>query len=584
MHVAARMAGCLPKKVYKPKAYWCPELSQLRDRKRFWWAIWVANGRPRHGVVFECYKGVKKLFRKTSRKKIQNVIENRFEAINHCFSSRNINSFWNKIKAHQTRKISSSLNAQIIADFYRDVMCNDSTPFDECQQMVHITVKTTCREWSAKPEHIAFTDRQIERAIIALRKNVSPGIDGITDEHFIFGNCESLRTHLKYLYNGMFQEILVPSFLKTGIIIPILKKSTLDPNVPNNYRPITLSSTHGKLIEFLILPQDTAHSNQFGYREGRGTSMACTFINDLLQYCSVKGSNVFICSLDAEKCFDSIWHEGLFYKLLDILPKSHWLFLYRWYQSMKCVVRWDGTHSQCFRVLRGTKQGSILSPTIFDIFINDLLVELSASGVGIRIEDELFNSFAYADDINLMCLKTNDLQILINLCYQYSRKWRFSFGINKTHCMISNKNPFIKYPSWNLGGYKIKNAETLEILGTMFTSNISCDAHIDKRVNASRRTMYALATVGCSYPGLATEVKVHLWKTIGLPSLLYNLEIFKLKPGQQKFIESVQSSIIKRIVGFPKRSHHTALLQAVNIDDVMSSVTHNTLSLWWRLF
>ena len=92
----------------------------------------------------------------------------------------------------------------------------------------------------------------------------------------------------------------------------------------------------------------------------------------------------------------------------------------------------------------------------------------------------------------------------------------------------------------------------METLGTMFTSNISCDAHIDERVNASRRTMYALASVGCSYPGLSTEVKVHLWKTIGLSSLLHNLEIFKLKPWQQKFIESVQSSIIKRIVGVSK--------------------------------
>ena len=53
-------------------------------------------------------------------------------------------------------------------------------PFDEFQQMVHNTILTTFREWSVKPEHIAFTDRQIERAIIALRKNVSPGIDGIT--------------------------------------------------------------------------------------------------------------------------------------------------------------------------------------------------------------------------------------------------------------------------------------------------------------------------------------------------------------------------------------------------------------------
>ena len=107
---------------------------------------------------------------------------------------------------------------------------------------------------------------------------------------------------------------------------------------------------------------------------------------------------------------------------------------------------------------------------------------------------------------------------------------------------------------------------------------------IHRRPLKSRCAMYALASVGCSYPGLATEIKVHLWKTIGLPSLLYHLKIFKLKPGQQKFIESVQSSILKRIVGFPKRSHHTALLQAVKIDDVMSSVTRNTLSLWWRLF
>ena len=135
----------------------------------------------------------------------------------------------------------------------------------------------------------------------------------------------------------------------------------------------------------------------------------------------------------------------------------------------------------------------------------------------------------------------------------------FNFGINITNYMTSNKIPFIRYPSWNLGWHKIKNTDTLKILGTMFTSNISCDARIDKRVNASRRAMYALALVGCSSPGLATEVKVHFWKTIGF-------------------------SMIKRIVGFPKRSHHTGLLRAVKNDDVMPSVTYNILSLWWRLF
>ena len=51
---------------------------------------------------------------------MQNCIDNGFEAINHCFKTRKINSFWNKIKARQKRKVYSSLNAQTIADFYED--------------------------------------------------------------------------------------------------------------------------------------------------------------------------------------------------------------------------------------------------------------------------------------------------------------------------------------------------------------------------------------------------------------------------------------------------------------------------------
>ena len=119
------------------------------------------------------------------------------------------------------------------------------------------------------------------------------------------------------------------------------------------------------------------------------------------------------------------------------------------------------------------------------------------------------------------------------------------------------------------------------IAGAKLTSQLRSAARLWHLLH---RAMYALASMGCSYPGLATEVKVHLWKTVGLTSLLYNLEISKLKPGQHEFIESVQSSITKRIVVFSKLSHHTALLQAVNIDDVMSSVTRTTLPLWWQLF
>ena len=73
--------------------------------------------------------------------------------------------------------------------------------------------------------------------------------------------------------------------------------------------------THAKLIELLLIPEDRVCDSQFGFRKGRGTSQACSFVNDLSKCCNDKGSPLHICTLDAEKCFDKIWHSGLFLQI-----------------------------------------------------------------------------------------------------------------------------------------------------------------------------------------------------------------------------------------------------------------------------
>ena len=75
-----------------------------------------------------------------------------------------------------------------------------------------------------------------------------------------------------------------------------------------------------------------------------------------------------IATLDAEKCFDSIWNDGLFFKLIDIISETEWRFMYKWYKSLDVVIKWNGVihYDSYFKVTRGTKQGSILSPTLFN--------------------------------------------------------------------------------------------------------------------------------------------------------------------------------------------------------------------------
>ena len=200
------------------------------------------------------------------------------------------------------------------------------------------------------------------------------------------------------------------------------------------------------------------------------------------------------------------------------------------------------------------------------------------------MDRDLCNSFAYADDITVFGLTVPDLQKLIDTCYNYSQKWRFTFGASKTVCMISGNVSFIDEPNWFLGTEIIQKFDSIEILGTMFSSSSSSNLHVNKRVKACRRAMYGLTSVSCCYPGLSTDVKAHLYKIIGLPSLLYGIESVSLNQTLMKSLECAQSNTVKNIMGFNKRSHHSNLLHAVRIDKVETSVIRGILSLWYRIY
>ena len=168
-----------------------------------------------------------------------------------------------------------------------------------------------------------MSEAMVKRYIKKLHLGSSPGIDGIVSEHLKYAINSGIARHLSVMLSLCLRYGIVPISFTKVVLVPLLKKPTLDPSVPNNYRPVTISSTFSKLLEVYILEVCGHHDFndlQFGFISGRGTNIAVSLVNDVISYCTESGSPVYTCSLDAQGAFDAIPHPVLFRKAIDVLP------------------------------------------------------------------------------------------------------------------------------------------------------------------------------------------------------------------------------------------------------------------------
>ena len=161
-----------------------------------------------------------------------------------------------------------------------------------------------------------------------------------------------------------------------------------------------------------------------------------TFIQqECAEYCREKGSSLYSCFMDAEKAFDRVWINGLLYKLSLLgLNFQDIRLLSNMFKNMKSRVLYNTLLSNWVPLEQGTRQGSLLSPFFFSVFINDLIVLLCESKAGIKIGEHFFTAPTQTDDIVLNSLTRTGLQTLINICRKYSLKWRFFYKDSK--CVV----------------------------------------------------------------------------------------------------------------------------------------------------
>ena len=145
-------------------------------------------------------------------------------------------------------------------------------------------------------------------------------------------------------------------------------------------------------------------------------------------------NKVFGCFLDVRKAFDTVWIDGLLYKLFtefDIRGRM-WLVIKDLYTEVRGQVFYSSTLSRKFDISQGTGQGRILAPFMYKVYINCLLNELTNHCYAISINQLSLPSPSFADDIALLALYPTFLTSLMGMCYKYSTKWRYEFNHTKS--------------------------------------------------------------------------------------------------------------------------------------------------------
>ncbi len=280
----------------------------------------------------------------------------------------------------------------------------------------------------------------MNKAVAHLKGGKSDGEEGLMSDNVINGT-HALYVHLSLVFNAMLIHGLSPDSMLLATMIPIPKDKRKSLCDSNNYRAIALSSILGKTLDWVILLKEEkvlmSSNLQFGFKHATSTTQ-CTFtLLETVSYYNMNRSNVYVLLLDATKAFDRVQYCKLFGQLIDrkVSPIVIRLLI-QMYTSQKLQVKWSNCISDMFEVKNGVKQGGVLSPVLFAIYMDGLLERLQESGVGCHVGSNFTGALAFADDLTLLSPTIYGLEKLTEICESYADEYNIKFNGSKSKLLL----------------------------------------------------------------------------------------------------------------------------------------------------
>ena len=270
-------------------------------------------------------------------------------------------------------------------------------------------------------------------------------------------------------------------------------------------------------------------------------------------------------SLDAEKAFDKVWRDGLFFKLYNKLNPSLWVLLKKYYDlSQGTILLPNRCFSSLFKISCGVKQGGIISPFLFNIFIDDLITECVNSNHGALFFNINTSIIVYADDILLISPLDTHLQYLLDICSAYSTKWRIKFNPQKSN-IISFGDYYYPERNFFLSNQQLSTSASIKYLGIEINNKFDFDSTAKSKFRNVQKSIFSLSFLGLKPGGISPFLQSFIYKTFCLTQFTYALETTTLHTSTRDYLNTSQNNLIRQIIGLDKFCHISNVLKSLKI-------------------
>lgn len=401
-----------------------------------------------------------------------------------------------------------------------------------------------------------FEMHEIRQVLNNAKNNKAPGKDRISYE--LYKNAPlCFVEEVLALLNFIYLHHDYPDSFRNSVLVPLFKKG--DPSLASNYRGLMLLNTLYKIFTGLILSRINSWIDRFnilnefqaGFRRGYSTVDHIFTLTNIVKLQFNMNQKLFAFFVDLTNAFDKILRNSLFYKLSSQGLSSNIIqVLQGIYEKNLCQV-WDGeTLSEAFETREGVRQGCLLSPVLFSLFLNDLHDSLPG---GINVAGVNIKVLLYADDLVIISESSDGLQHMINAFFEYCVLWSLTVNLQKSKIMVFRQGPRLSANlKWKYGEHDIDIVNEYKYLGVLLQYNLSFKKHLDEKLSTSK---LAINSTWLSYlynPKINISNKVKIFESAAKTIMQYGSAVWGFKRFDQ--VEKLFRFFMKKMLFLPQNT------------------------------